>query len=75
MRRHLATSGACTLADDLSGRAASALDGSSLYARFETVLDGLDLLGFFPDSILAAAVARSMIGPARRPDKLAQSAG
>jgi hypothetical protein len=34
-----------------------------LYARFETVLDGLGRLGFFLDGNLVAAVEPSMVGP------------
>jgi hypothetical protein len=61
------------LADELNGLASSALEGNALYAKFEGVLDGLHRLGFFPELVLVSAVARTMIGPAPRPDTLTQS--
>jgi hypothetical protein len=58
------------LADELIGLASSAIEGNALYAKFEGILDALHRLGFFPEQILVSAVARSMIGPAPRPDTL-----
>lgn len=56
------------LADELNGLASSALGGNALYAKFEGILDALHRLGFFPTQELVSTVARSMIGPAPRPD-------
>ena len=61
------------LADDLNALASSALEGSALYAEFEAILKALQRLGFFPKQELVSAVARSMIGPAPRPDMQADS--
>lgn len=58
----------CALADELNGLASSALEGNALYVKFEGILDALHRLGFFPELELVSAVARSMIGPAPRPD-------
>lgn len=58
------------LADELNGLASLALEGNAAYAKFEGVLDALHRLGFFPEHGLVSAVARSMIGPAPRPDSL-----
>ena len=58
------------LADDLTGLASSPLAGAALYGKFEAVLETLHRLSFFPDSNLVAAVARSTLGPAPRPDIL-----
>ncbi len=55
-------------ADDLNGLASSALQGNALYANFESILDALHRLGFFPEQSLVSKVAHSMIGPAPRPD-------
>ena len=57
------------LADDLNVLASSALEGNALYSEFETILHALHRLGFFPEQGLVSAVARSIIGPAPRPDK------
>jgi hypothetical protein len=61
------------LADELNGLASSALEGNALYAKFEGILDALHRLGFFPEQELVSAVARSLIGPAPRPDILAEA--
>lgn len=61
------------LADELNGLASSVLEGNALYAKFEGILDALHRLGFFPEQELVSAVARSMIGPAPRPDILAEA--
>ncbi len=58
------------LADELNELASSALEGNALYVKFEGILDALHRLGFFPEQELVSAVARSMIGPAPRPDTL-----
>jgi hypothetical protein len=58
------------LADELNGLASSALEGNAIYTKFEGILDALHRLGFFPEQELVSAVARSMIGPAPRPDIL-----
>lgn len=61
------------LGDELNGLASSALEGNALYAKFEGILDALHRLGFFPEQELVSAVARSMIGPAPRPDVLTEA--
>jgi len=61
-----------TLADELNGLASSALKGNAAYAKFEGILDALHRLGFFPEQRLVSAVARSMIGPAPRPNGLTE---
>jgi hypothetical protein len=61
------------LADELNELASSALEGDALYAKFEGILDALHRLGFFPEVELVSAVARSLIGPAPRPDALTQA--
>ena len=42
--------------------ASSALEGKALYSQFEAILDQLHRLGFFPETQLVSAVARSMLG-------------
>ena len=61
------------LADELNGLASSALEGNALYTKFEGILDALHRLGFFPEQELVSAVARSMIGPAPRPNILTEA--
>lgn len=50
------------VADRLGELALSALGGEARYAQFESLLDDLHRLGFFPDIALVSAVARSMVG-------------
>ena len=61
------------LADELNGLASSAVEGNAIYGKFEEILNGLHRLGFFPDSELVAGVARSILGPAPRPDILTKA--
>jgi hypothetical protein len=49
-------------ADRLDALAQEAAEGRAAYSQFEAILGELQRLGFFPETSLVSAVARSMVG-------------